>query len=169
MIVSLINKNLKIKNIMKSLIVLVLLLTTFSLTAQERSRPQKDHEGYEKMQMLEDLMPEEAATLRTKHMVLDLNLSEAQQKEVYALNLKNAVEHQSKRVEMKKKKEGEFDENPSKEDRYKFLNERLDNQIAQKKNMQRILNKEQFEKWERSSKRDQHKRKMRKHRSKRSR
>jgi hypothetical protein len=39
---------------------------------------------------------------------------------------------------------------PSKEERLKLINERLDRQISNKKEMKRILSKEQFEKFERN-------------------
>ena len=154
---------------MKRLLVLVLLLTAFSITAQNGPRHQRGQHDKGHMEMLKDLSPEEAATLKTKKMVLDLNLSEAQQNEIYALNLKNARERQAKRAEMQKKRDGNEGVKPSKEEKLKSLNSRLDNQIAHKKNMQKVLNKEQFEKWERHAKQGQNKRKMKKHRSKRSR
>ena len=154
---------------MKRLIVLVLLLTTFSLTAQQGPRHQRSPHEKGNMEMLKDLTPEEVATLKTKKMVLNLNLSEAQQNEIYALNLKNVRDRQAKIAEMQKKREGNEREKPSKDEVFKSINSRLDKQIAHKKDMQRVLNKEQFEKWERNSKKGQHKRKMKKHRSKRSR
>lgn len=166
------SKNLKIY-IMRRLIILILICTTFNLTAQERKRDRNAQEGNEKMHMMKDLTPEEAATLRTKKMTLHLNMSEAQQKEVYALNLKNARDRQAKRAEREKKKEGEKAEKPSKEERLKLMNEKLDHQIANKRELERILNKEQFEKWERSNHRKDNqkgrKQRNKKHRSKRSR
>ena len=158
---------------MKRLIILALIFTTFSLTAQERKRHHNVREGNDKMYMMKDLTPEEMATLQTKKMTLHLNMSETQQKEVYALNLKNAQKRQAKRAERAKKKEGNKDERPSKEERLKLMNEKLDQQIAHKRDMERILNKEQFDKWERSNNRKGsqrgQKQKNKKHRSKRSR
>jgi len=158
---------------MKKLVLLVLIFTTISLSAQERKRQNKEQNGPDRMEMHKDLTPEESAMLQTKRMTLDLDLTESQQKELYDLNLKNAEKRQAKRAEREQKKEGAQDKNPSKEDRVKFMNERLDNQIAHKKDMQRILNQDQFEKWELNSKRKGHrkgkKQKNKNHRSKRSR
>lgn len=167
------SKNHKNYNIMKKLVLLVLIFTTLSLTAQERKGQHKGQNGPDGMEMFKDLTPSESATLQTKRMTLDLNLTESQQKELYTLNLKNAERRQAKRAEMEQNKEGDQDKKPSKKDRIKFMNERLDNQIAHKKDMQRILDQDQFEKWERHSKRKGHhkgqKQKNKSHRSKRSR
>ena len=46
---------------------------------------------------------------------------------------------------------------PSKEDRLKMMNERLDNQIARKAKMKTILNADQYSKWEKDQENMQNK------------
>ena len=46
-------------------------------------------------------------------------------------------------------------EKPSKEDRLKMMNERLDKQIEMKQKMAKILNSDQMEKWEKMENRKQ--------------
>jgi len=118
--------------------------------AQERQREHRKGDRNERSQTLRNLNPEEAATLQTKKMTLRLDLTEAQQKEVYKINLANAKERQTKMEAVKKMREN--GEKPSKGNRYSMMNERLDKQIAQKKQMKSILSKEQFEKLEKGVK-----------------
>ncbi|MBT8258162.1 MAG: hypothetical protein KJO49_06790 [Bacteroidia bacterium] len=152
---------------MKRLVVLICVLATFSLSAQQGPRHKQGKAG---MGMMKDLSPDEAATLKTKKMTLDLDLSEAQQDKIYKIQLKNAQERQTRMEEIKKlREEGEM-KKPSKEERYTRMNEGLDKQIAHKKEMKAILDQDQFEKWERGRKRHSQKRKgMKNQRSKRSR
>lgn len=154
---------------MRQLLILTLILSTISMNAQDRRRHHKETPGHEKAQFMKDLTPEESANLKTKNMTLDLNLSEAQQKEIYNLNLKQAEIQKARQQERDKKRDQLKGEKPSKEDILKRMNERLDRKIAHKKDMQQILNKDQFQKWEHSNKRAHHKRKIKIHRSKRSR
>ncbi len=140
---------------MKKILVLAIALISLQGIAQERQRENRQENRKERQQNLKDLTPEQAATLQTKKMALHLDLSEAQQKEIYKLNLANAKERQSKMEAVKKMRKS--DEKPSKEARYDMMNERLDNQIAQKKQLKSILTKEQFEKLEKGNKMKQRK------------
>ena len=154
---------------MKHLILIALAFTTLSITAQGRKQQHKKGEGMNK-HIMKDMTPEEVANLRTKKMTLDFNLTDAQQKKIYDLNLASTKERRTKIDERKKAHENDSDKKPSKDEHYKILNERLDKQIAHKTEMQSILGKDQFQKWERQHKhsRKQHKRNGRKHRSRRS-
>ncbi|MBT8274168.1 MAG: DUF4890 domain-containing protein [Bacteroidia bacterium] len=154
---------------MRQLLIMVLILSTLSLTAQDRRGHHGKRGDHAKGQFLKDLSPEESANLRTKHMALDLNLTDAQQREIYNLNLKQAENRIAKQEEREEKRADSKNEKPSKEDALKRMNERLDRKIAHKKDMQRILNEDQFQKWERSNKRSHQKRKMKRPRSRRSR
>lgn len=135
---------------MKKILVIAIALISLQGVAQERQREHRKEDRKERPQTLKDLTPEQAATLQTKKMALHLDLSEAQQKEIYQLNLANAKERESKMEAVKKMRES--DEKPSKEAHYDMMNERLDNQIAQKKQLKSILTKEQFEKLEKGDK-----------------
>ena len=122
---------------MKKLVVIVLALVTFQVSAQG-PRQGKDRRA--------DFTPEELAQLQTKKMTLALDLTEAQQREVNAINLENAKARKAKMERFKNRKENA--EKPSKEEILKMKNEQLDAQIATKKKMKAILNAEQYEKFE---------------------
>ncbi|MCK0107681.1 hypothetical protein MWU58_00100 [Flavobacteriaceae bacterium S0825] len=135
---------------MKKIILIAIALVSLQGIAQERQREQRKDFKKQRSQALKDLTPEQAATLQTKKMTLHLDLSEAQQKDIYKLNFANAKERQAKMKAAEKMRES--GEKPSKEARYGLMNERLDKQIAQKKQIKSILTKEQFEKFEKGSK-----------------
>ena len=97
---------------------------------------------------MNDMTPEQMATLRTKEMTLNLDLNDAQQKQVQALNLKNAKSHKATMEKRKAMKENEETKKPTSDERYAMKNERLDKMIAVKTEMKEILSPEQYEKWE---------------------
>jgi len=137
---------------MKKLIVIAIAFISLQGIAQERQREHRKENRKERSQTLKDLTPEQAAIIRTKKMALHLDLSEAQQKEIYKMNLANAKERQAKMKTIRKTRES--GEKPSKDNRYDMMNNRLDQQMAQKKQLKSILTEEQFEKLEKSSKRN---------------
>ena len=113
---------------------LIIGLTTF---AQDKKGNRGDREK---------MTSEQQAELQTKKMKLDLDLNDKQATEVKGILTKQAEKRESKRAEMEaKRKEGQ---KPSKDDRFKMKNAMLDEQIAQKAEMKKILNAEQFAKWE---------------------
>ena len=132
---------------MKKLVLIALAFMAIQVTAQERHRESRHNENKERAHKFQDLTPEEAATLQTKKMTLYLDLTEAQQVKVHALNLENAMMRKAKMDARKAMKEEDSYEKPSKEERLKMKNERLDNQIARKQKMKDILNTDQYEKW----------------------
>lgn len=93
-----------------------------------------------------DFTPEQIATLRVKELTLMLDLNEKQQTQVEQLELEIAKDRIAKR---------DSDKKPGKEltddERYELRTEKLDKQIAHKNSMRGILNKEQFEKWEKAA------------------
>lgn len=90
-----------------------------------------------------DMSPEQIAQLETKKLTLALDLSEKQQKQIGEIHLEKATERKA-RMEEKRSR----DSKPDADERYTMLNERLDRQLEMKENMRQILDKEQFEKWE---------------------
>jgi methionine-rich copper-binding protein CopC len=100
------------------------------------------------MEKLQDVTPEEMASLQTKKMTLQLGLNESQQKEIQKINLENAKDRKAKMEARKAQKANGTITKPSKEEQLKMMNERLDNQIEMKEKMKKILNDEQFAKWE---------------------
>ncbi len=135
---------------MKKIIVAALLLSGLAGFAQTEGR--KSETGM----MKSDMTPEQMATLRTKKLTLALDLTEAQQKKILAIQLENAKLRMEKKEAWKDQKESENRKSFSAEDRFKLQNERLDRAIAQKEQMRSILNEEQFGKWEKMHQRRGH-------------
>ncbi|MFC4722303.1 DUF4890 domain-containing protein [Geojedonia litorea] len=133
---------------MKNILIIVLALVSFQISAQEKKKELRKEVQKERMEAMQDLSPEEVATLQTKKMTLHYDLNESQQKQLMALNLEEAKLRKIKMEERKAMKDKAEKTAPTKEDKLKMANERLDHQIALKAKMKSILNKEQFEKWD---------------------
>lgn len=127
---------------MKKLIVLMVLMAGITAMAQKPERERGDRGD------IRDMTPEQIATLQTKQMTLALDLTDAQQKEIQSINLENAVKRSEKMNEMKARKESGEAKKLTSEERYAMKTAMLDHQIAQKEKMKKILNKEQYMKWE---------------------
>ena len=127
---------------MKKLIVLMVLMAGITAMAQKPERERGDRGD------MRDMTPEQIATLQTKQMTLALDLTDAQQKEIQSINLENAVKRSEKMNEMKARKESGEAKKLTSEERYAMKTAMLDHQIAQKEKMKKILNKEQYMKWE---------------------
>tara|TARA_R110002051_G_scaffold139763_1_gene212459 strand:- start:19007 stop:19459 length:453 start_codon:yes stop_codon:yes gene_type:complete len=123
---------------MKKVILILVLFIGFNTIAQKRE--------------IKEINPEQFATLSTKRMTLDLDLNESQQTKIYQLNLENANARKSKMEAHKKAMENGETKKMTSDDRFVMQNKMLDHQIAQKKKMKSILTNEQFEKWEKMSK-----------------
>lgn len=94
----------------------------------------------------EKLSPEQQTELQVKKMTLDLDLDSKQQKEVKVILLENAKKREAKIAEIKAKREK--GEKPTVDEKFDMKNKMLDNQIEHKAQMKKILNPEQFQKWE---------------------
>ena len=146
---------------MKRIFLIAIVFFTLNATAQQQKSQQKQGDRKERPQRMnkfKDFTPEEMAELKTKKMTLDFDLTESQKKDIYTLNLKEAQdrkqmmeERKNSQVQNEGRGKGQKDMR-SKEERFNMANNHLDKQIAHKKEMQRILNKDQFEKWEKVSK-----------------
>ncbi|MET7030557.1 DUF4890 domain-containing protein [Sediminicola luteus] len=145
---------------MKKVILLGLLMIGFIGLAQN-DRGENRNRGN-----LEDLSPEQMATLQTKRMTLALDLNEAQQKQLQKINLDQATSRKEKMDEMKEKRESGEMTKPSSEERYAMQTSKMDKQIAHKAQMKQLLSKEQYEKWEKMDRRKGHHKSQREHRSK---
>ncbi|MFK7781027.1 hypothetical protein [Psychroserpens sp.] len=121
---------------MKKLMMIAIAFLTLSVTAQDKKN---------KKDFLKDLSAEEIATLKTKKMTLELDLTESQQLKIKSLILEEANHRKQQKAKFEEKKK---DERPSKEERFTKANERLDRKIELKKQMKSILNDEQYKKWE---------------------
>ena len=127
---------------MRNTLFICSLLICFTAFAQhpEKGRQNRSKQNVERP----DYTPEQIAELKTKKLTLLLDLSEAQQQKVSQLELEAARERKSRTEE----REGR--EKLSDEERFNRHSERLDKQIAHKNSMKSILNKEQYEKWEKT-------------------
>lgn len=131
---------------MRKLVLAVMLMVGLGAMAQ-KPYPQKGHRGD-----MNKLSPEQTATLQTKRMTLALDLTDAQQKQIQSLNLENATKRAEKMKEIKAKKESGELKKLTSEDRFAMQSAMLDHQIAQKNNMKKILDKDQYAKWEKMKK-----------------
>lgn len=122
---------------MKKILIALLMLasvTAFAQRGEATNRAQK-----------KSMTAEQMATLKTKKMTLALDLNEAQQSEVKALNLEAA------KMRMKSRKAQKSPEERKKltaDERFEMTNKRLDAQIARKEKVKQILTDAQFAKWE---------------------
>jgi len=123
---------------MKKIAVILLALITFQVNAQDKKGKRMQFE------------PQEMAQIQTKKMTLHLDLSEAQQKKIMALNLKNAEKRKAAIQNRLKAKESSEKAKPTKAQKLKSINAKLDAKIETKKEMKAILNADQYKKWETS-------------------
>lgn len=126
---------------MKKVILVMVALITLQLSAQENDERREDHHK----EFFKDLKPEQIATLKSKNMMLHLDLTDRQYNEVYLLNLELAKERKSKGSERLSKEERH---KLSAEDKYNHQIQKLDKQIEIKKRFAKILTPEQMEKFD---------------------
>jgi methionine-rich copper-binding protein CopC len=93
---------------------------------------------------MKDMSPEQQASLETKKLTLALDLSENQQEQIQEIHLEKALAREAKKEERATR-----ESKPNADERYAHMSERLDRQIEVKEQMKDILNKEQYQKWER--------------------
>jgi hypothetical protein len=148
---------------MKYILKILVLLFSLSVVAQQPPRQMDSESGKRhnnRMQAMKALTPEQEATLWTKKMTLELDLNQNQQGQIYALILR-------KTKKVKLRMENKPKERPNKEEIYNMHISRLDEAIAMKENLKKILNDEQFAQWELMKNKRSSKAKDRKQRSKR--
>ena len=121
---------------MKKIAFVILLSLSFALHAQ-RGKGQEHPKS--------DYTPEQQAVLKTKKMALHLDLSEDQQEKLIVVNKKWAEKRAKEREELKVQFEG--DERPDADTRYKHQLQMLDDQMAYQKEIEKILNKDQYTTW----------------------
>ena len=130
---------------MKKLFVMALLLVGTTIIAQERDRK---HQG----NAMEQFTPEQKSQSMLKKMTLELDLNVTQQKEMSVIISDKIATIESHKAEMKAMKEKGV--KPTNDERFAMRMKMLDEQIATKKRVEKILNAKQFEKW--ASLRDDH-------------
>ncbi|REH54549.1 hypothetical protein C7448_10269 [Tenacibaculum gallaicum] len=147
---------------MKRLLTILILAVGFTVTTQAQKRDKAKHEK---------LTVEQKTELAVKKMTLQLDLTEAQQRQVKPL----IAEQVAKRQEMwaKRKAMKKSGNKLTADQKYAMKSKMLDKQIAYKTKMKRILNEQQYERYEKmtarkmkrhSKKGDRKTHKKRKHR-----
>ena len=147
---------------MKKLALIVLLVVGLSTYAQEGKK--QERQGAER----ERLSPEQRNQLQLKKLTLELNLNESQQKEIAKILEEQSTKRQAEMATFKANKEKGV--KPTAEERFAMKNKKLDEAIALKAKVQKVLTPEQFKKWEDMKKenRENMKERMEKRRSKKS-
>lgn len=128
---------------MKKTIFILLMAVTFASFAQQHNR---------NMRMRADFNPEQQAILKTKQMVLLLDLNEAQQKQMLDLNKKWAIEKSNQRDSFQKMNTDEI----SSTDRFNHMNTILDRKIEHQNEMKKILNQDQYDTWKKTNRGMEH-------------
>lgn len=124
---------------MKKLIIAALLVIGVTAFAQDAKLPEK--------QPKEKMTVEQRNELQLKKMTLDLDLNAAQQKEIGKLIAERSMKRQAALEERQKNK----DVKPTEDERFAKQKQMLDDKIAMKEKMKKILSPEQFEKWEKKN------------------
>ena len=116
---------------------------------------------HKKEKFEETLTVDQQTELAVKKMTLKLDLTTSQQEKIkpfLAEQIADRKAMRAKRKEMKKNKQ-----KPSSEERYNMMNARLDKQIAFKAEMKRVLNAQQYDRFEKMADRKMHKMKKKMH------
>ena len=121
---------------MKKITILLTLTLLLSVTINAQRR-QNQRNGNRSIQT-----PEQIATLQSKRMALALDLDKKQLDAVYTLMKENAEDRAKLRAERQNST------NQDRPQRFDLKSSRLDKQIAMKAEMKKILNADQFQKWE---------------------
>lgn len=119
---------------MKNVFIAVVLMISLTTFAQDR----KMHR--------EEFTAEQKAELQVKKMTLDLDLNDKQQKDLKKL----LVEQNKKREEARAKHQEikDSDKKPTNDELFAMKSKMLDEKIAFKSEMKKILSDKQMEKWE---------------------
>jgi hypothetical protein len=124
---------------MKKIILMTLLMVGMTVFAQERNKRQYGNE-------MEQFTPEQRNQLMLKKLTLELDLNESQQKDMSGIIVEMNSKREAQRTAMMARKDKKV--KPTNDERFAMKMKMLDEQIAMKKRMQKILNPKQFEKWE---------------------
>lgn len=123
---------------MKKIFLVALLMVGTIIIAQEGNKRKM---GENKTQFT----IEQKSQLMLKKMTLELDLNDAQQKEFKTIIADKMAKMEAHKTAMKARKEKGV--KPTNDERFEMANKKLDDQIATKKRMEKILNPKQFEKW----------------------
>lgn len=127
---------------MKKLIIAALLVVGISAFAQDKKEIEKRHHRDE----MEKFTPEQRNQLMLKKMTLELDLNASQQKEMSKIIAEKSAKMEARMKEMKVNKDSNT--KPTSDEMFARKNKMLDEQIAMKERMKKILTPEQFKKWD---------------------
>ncbi|WP_411767383.1 hypothetical protein [Winogradskyella sp. A3E31] len=128
---------------MKTLVVFAIAFCTLTATAQEKKRNWEDYKKERGLDSKGKINPKDRAELESKKLTLALDLSEDQQEKVEDLLLTHFTKAEAKRKQASKDRK-----KLSEEEKLAIRKERLDTQIALKKEMKTILSADQYAKYE---------------------
>lgn len=128
---------------MKNAMMIFMVLASFTITAQNKLSESKPH----RQETKKNLTAAQKAELHSKKLTLELDLTDSQQKEIKQLFLGHKKD---KSAYSKNRKE------ISSEEKFETKKENMDQRIALKRELKRILTKEQYEKWELKKQRKPH-------------
>lgn len=127
---------------MKNLIVVALLSLTLSGIAQEkRAKNQVEHP---------ELSMEQRTELQVKKLTLELDLSLKQQKEIATIVANQQAKREAFRIEVQNKRAE--NKKATADEKFAMRSKMLDERIAYKNEMKKVLSTEQLAKWEDMSK-----------------
>ena len=126
---------------MKNLVSILVLVFAFTFTAQAQKK--RGNRGSK-------LTIEQQTTLAVKKMTLVLDLSDKQQLQIKPIIMSKMADRKAF-IEKGKAAKGNK-ENPTSDEVFAMKNKQLDHQIIMKNSIKNILNKEQFEKFEKMQK-----------------
>ncbi len=133
---------------MKKIVALLVLAVGFTLTTQAQ-KGKRSH--------LEKLTVKQQTELAVKKMALKLDLTDSQQRQIRPLLAEKIAQRKSMHEKRKAMKEsGEKRKKLSANSHFEKKSKILDNQIAFKAEMKRVLNKQQYDKFEKMSARKMH-------------
>ena len=142
---------------MKNVVLTTVLLLNLTCFAQVEKPKMEERKA--KVEKLESFTPEQQAELQLKKMTLDLSLDTKQQEQLKKVLLNQAKKRETTRNEIKSRKEK--GENLSKDERFAMKSKMLDEKLALKEEMKKILTADQFKKWEENNeKREERKEKF---------
>lgn len=137
--------------------IITALIAIISITGYSQER--KERKGKHHGNSMEKFTPEQRQELMLKKMTLELDLNASQQKDMSKI----IGEQASKREAFMKNRKAKT-EKPTSEEMFAMKSKMLDEQIAMKARMKKMLTEEQFSKWEKMKR--HHDRGMQHHRQK---
>ena len=124
---------------MKNMFAMALLVVGMTTFAQVEKQAAKKT-------AMEQLSPEQRNQLHLKKLKLELGLNESQEKEMSKIIAEQTTKMDAARAEKKATKEKGI--KPTGDERFAKQNQRLDDKMAMKARVQKILTPDQFKKWE---------------------